>query len=301
MNPDSPGGRCMYSNKLQKFFESKKAFTTNMDIEDLITFGKQRRLCPYFLAREAVQYSEIIMCPYNYLIEPSNKTFPFVVFTGILVIRQAMGIDLEGAIVIIDEAHNIEDVCRSAGSFEWSQENVYAIEIEIKTFFARAGEDGSVIILESAAHQALLHVCTTVLNWMSGVSNFGSSATTATNKYQSFETKIDIYEGQDIINELLKLGITSHTVEIWSNHLAAIEEATRKMMSQKMQESSNDRKRNNANGIVEEKILSSGSCRILSGFFFTLQNMFYEGNSQIHSFRLVKYSTFKMSNSSKAK
>ena len=42
-----------------------------------------------------------------------------------------MGIDLEGAIVIIDEAHNIEDVCRSAGSFEWSQENVYAIEMEI--------------------------------------------------------------------------------------------------------------------------------------------------------------------------
>ena len=205
-----------------------------------------------------------------------------------------MGIDLEGAIVIIDEAHNIEDVCRSAGSFEWSQENVYAIEMEIKGFFARAGEDGSVVILESGAHQALLHVCTTVLNWMSGVSNFGSSATTATNKYQSFETKIDIYEGQDIINELLKLGITSHTVEIWSGHLGAIEEATRKMMSQKLQDSSNDRKKNN--GVVEEKVLSSGSCRILSGFFFTLQNIFYDGNSKVDSFRLVKYSTFKMSN-----
>ena len=202
-----------------------------------------------------------------------------------------MGIDLEGAIVIIDEAHNIEDVCRSAGSFEWSQENVYAIEMEIKGFFARASEDASVIILEASAHQALLHVCTTVLNWMSGVSNFGSSSTTATNKYQSFETKIDIYEGQDIINELLKLGITSHTVEIWSSHLGSIEEATRKMMSQKLQDSSNERKKN---GIVEEKVLSSGSCRILSGFFFTLQNIFYEGNSKIDSFRLVKYSTFKM-------
>ena len=78
MNPDAPGGRCMYSNKLQKFFDSKRAFTTNMDIEDLITFGKQRRLCPYFLAREAVQYSEIIMCPYNYLIEPSKKQILFM-------------------------------------------------------------------------------------------------------------------------------------------------------------------------------------------------------------------------------
>lgn len=212
-----------------------------------------------------------------------------------LVIRQAMGIDLEGAIVIIDEAHNIEDVCRSAGSFEWSQENVFAIEMEIKGFFARASEAvGEVIILEPAAHQALLHVCTTVLNWMSGVSNFGSSSTTATNKYQSFETKIDIYEGQDIINELLKLGITSHTVEDWSNNLGSIEEASRKMMSQKLQESSTDRKKNNG-GLAEEKVLSSGSCRILSGFFFTLQNIFFDGNSKIDSFRLVKYSTFKMS------
>ena len=80
MNPDSPGGRCMYSNKLQKFFDSKKAFSTNMDIEDLISFGKQRRLCPYFLAREAVQYSEIIMCPYNYLIEPSKNILIIISF-----------------------------------------------------------------------------------------------------------------------------------------------------------------------------------------------------------------------------
>lgn len=206
-----------------------------------------------------------------------------------------MGIDLEGAVVIVDEAHNIEDVCRSAGSFEWSQENVFSIEIEIKTFFARASEDPCIVVIEPEAHQALLHVCTTVLNWIGGVSNFGSSSTTATNKYQSFETKIDIFEGQDIINELLKLGITQHTVEKWAGDLAAIEEATRKMMSQKLQESSgNDRKRS-SNGLVEEKILSSGSCRILSGFFFTLQNIFYESNSKIDSFRLVKYSTFKMS------
>lgn len=73
MNPDGPEGRCMFSNKLQKFFDQRRAFTTNMDVEDLVSFGKDRRLCPYFLAREAVQYSEIIMCPYNYLIEPSKR------------------------------------------------------------------------------------------------------------------------------------------------------------------------------------------------------------------------------------
>ena len=212
-----------------------------------------------------------------------------------IVIRQAMGIDLKGAIVIIDEAHNIEDVCRSAGSFEWSQEDVYAIEMEIRTNFARAVDDPTgVVVLEAQAHQAMLHVCSTVLNWMNGVSNFGSSSTTATNKYQSFETKIDIYEGQDIINELMKLGINSSTVEMWSTHLQAIEEASRKLTSQKMQDNSNDRKK----PLMEEKVLSSGACRILTGFFFTLQNMFEDSNSKIEAFRLVKYSTFKMSKNS---
>lgn len=206
-----------------------------------------------------------------------------------------MGIDLKGAIVIIDEAHNIEDVCRSAGSFEWSQEDVYAIEMEIKAFFARAAEDPtSVNILESQGHQAMLHVCTTVLNWMNGVSNFGSSSTTATNKYQSFETKIDIYEGQDIINELMKLGINSNTVEMWAGHLQAIEEASRKLMSQKMQQD-NQNDRGGRKSLIEDKVLSSGACRILTSFFFTLQNIFEDSNAKIEAFRLVKYSTFKMS------
>ena len=200
-----------------------------------------------------------------------------------------MGIELEGAVIIIDEAHNIEDVCRSAGSFEWSQENVFAIEIEIKTFLSRAAEDSSISLLEPAAHNSMLHVCSTVLNWMNGVSNFGSSSTTATNKYQSFETKIDIYENKDIIAELLKLGITPTTVTSWAAQLGTIEEASRKMISQRVDQS--DKKQR---GLVEEKVLSSGSCRILSGFFFTLQNIFYDGNANIESFRLVKYSTFKI-------
>ena len=64
-----------------------------------------------------------------------------------------MGIDLDGAVVIIDEAHNIEDVCRSAGSFEWSQDDVYAIEMEIKTNLARAAEDPTgVVVLEAQTH-----------------------------------------------------------------------------------------------------------------------------------------------------
>ena len=50
--------------------------------------------CTVLCAEEA----ELIFCPYNYLLDP--------------VVRVAMAVDIENAVLIFDEAHNIEDVCR---------------------------------------------------------------------------------------------------------------------------------------------------------------------------------------------
>jgi Rad3-related DNA helicase len=43
--------------------------------------------------------AELTFCPYNYLVDP--------------VIRKSMGIDIRNAVLIFDEAHNIEDISRS--------------------------------------------------------------------------------------------------------------------------------------------------------------------------------------------
>ena len=42
--------------------------------------------------------AELIFCPYNYILDP--------------VIRRAVQIDLQDSVIILDEAHNIEDICR---------------------------------------------------------------------------------------------------------------------------------------------------------------------------------------------
>lgn len=44
--------------------------------------------------------AELIFCPYNYLLDP--------------VIRRAMMIEVKDSVLILDEAHNIEDICRQA-------------------------------------------------------------------------------------------------------------------------------------------------------------------------------------------
>ena len=53
-----------------------------------------------------VENAELIFCPYNYLLDP--------------VIRRAVQIDVEDAVIILDEAHNIEDICRQ-GSYPFIQ------------------------------------------------------------------------------------------------------------------------------------------------------------------------------------
>lgn len=73
------------------------------DIEDAYKFGKNHKCCPYYGTRSLQMGAEITFSPYNYLLDPS--------------IRQAMDINLSKSIIIFDEAHNIEDICRETASF----------------------------------------------------------------------------------------------------------------------------------------------------------------------------------------
>jgi Rad3-related DNA helicase len=58
--------------------------------------------CPYYLSRALSKHAEIVFAPYNYLLDPG--------------IRDGMGIDVSKAVVVLDEAHNVEDSLRESGS-----------------------------------------------------------------------------------------------------------------------------------------------------------------------------------------
>lgn len=77
------------------------------DIEDLHQLGKSLSVCPYYASRTALPGAEIITLPYPLLLQQSA--------------RDALGIKLEGNVVIIDEAHNIMDAVA----------NVHAAEIRL--------------------------------------------------------------------------------------------------------------------------------------------------------------------------
>jgi hypothetical protein len=58
--------------------------------------------CAYYASKALASQAQIVFCPYQYLLDP-------------LIVKQ-MGIETDGAVVLLDEAHNIGSVCRDSGS-----------------------------------------------------------------------------------------------------------------------------------------------------------------------------------------
>lgn len=68
-----------------------------LDIEDLDRIGREKKMCPFYLSKDMRENAHIIFMPYNYILDP--------------IVRSHMKIELENAIIILDEGHNVEKVC----------------------------------------------------------------------------------------------------------------------------------------------------------------------------------------------
>jgi regulator of telomere elongation helicase 1 len=99
-----------------------------LDIEELAQLGRDTEVCPYYLTRDKMGTADVIFMPYNYLLDPS--------------VRSTLGVNLEGAIIIFDEAHNLEDVACSAASFDLSAADVAACIDEVSRATAFVMEPG---------------------------------------------------------------------------------------------------------------------------------------------------------------
>jgi len=106
------------------------------DVEALIQYGQEFKICPYFLARLLARSRRVVVGSYKYL------------FIGDLSIKDAL--------LVLDEAHNIDGLCREAYSLQINQRivnralgetqegeefgaiNWEELTIEVREFFNRA-------------------------------------------------------------------------------------------------------------------------------------------------------------------
>ncbi|XP_020485971.1 regulator of telomere elongation helicase 1 isoform X2 [Labrus bergylta] len=95
---------CVFYNNVEEKSTDKDLANSILDVEDLVKYGNKQRVCPYYLSRSLKQQADIIFMPYNYLLDPKS--------------RRAHNIELKGAVIIFDEAHNVEKTCEESTSFD---------------------------------------------------------------------------------------------------------------------------------------------------------------------------------------
>lgn len=125
-------GGCSFKDSMMKLLGSR-APPNVWDIEELVVLGKKRGACPYFAARELAACADIIFCPYNYLMDPlirsSVRLFCWSNWIKIICRMYSCcfqtSIVCDNDIILIDEAHNVEDVCRDSASLTLELEAIH--------------------------------------------------------------------------------------------------------------------------------------------------------------------------------
>lgn len=95
---------CPYYN-YKRFKEFKDHAVVDVhDIEQLVSLGKDLDTCPYYGTRHSIPEAQLVVLPYQTLLHKST--------------RDAVGINLKGNVVIIDEGHNLIETINTIHSVE---------------------------------------------------------------------------------------------------------------------------------------------------------------------------------------
>ena len=105
--------KCRFRNGLEGFTAPNHSYEENtqavLDMEDLVKMGKQQKVCPFYYTRSLLPDAELVLMPYNYLFDKDMRE------------NTLQDIAWKDAIVIFDEAHNLESFATESASFDLSQ------------------------------------------------------------------------------------------------------------------------------------------------------------------------------------
>ncbi|WCJ44724.1 hypothetical protein M5689_025378 [Euphorbia peplus] len=207
------------------------------DIEDLLKVGKVVKGCSYYAARSMGEYAQLVFCPYNYIINP--------------VIRGAMEVDIKGSIIILDEAHNIEDVARDAGSMDIEEDNLYKLQMELEQLCG----------LDALVYPPLYEMAQDLLSWIERRKD--------TLKKHEFQHYFSCWTGDEALKELQEANISQQCFPILTEcALKAIKAAT-------------DPEQN------DEPHLSGMSVIVLEGLFSSLTYFFSRNGAHTSDYQLA--------------
>jgi regulator of telomere elongation helicase 1 len=117
--------KCKYRNNLDGFMApsnepSNQQQQSVRDMEDLIAMGKEHGICPFYYTRALLDPGvEIVFVPYNYLFDRDSRETTLA------------QIPWSNAVVIFDEAHNLESFASESASFDLTNAHIAGCIAEI--------------------------------------------------------------------------------------------------------------------------------------------------------------------------
>ncbi|XP_049716954.1 Fanconi anemia group J protein [Elephas maximus indicus] len=221
------------------------------DIEELVSLGKKLKACPYYTARELIEDADIVFCPYNYLLDAQ--------------IRETMDINLKEQVVILDEAHNIEDCARESASYSVT---------EVQLWFARDELDSMVNNnIRKKDHDPLRAVCYSLIHWLEAHSEHLVE--------RHYESSCKIWSGNEMIFHLHKMGITSATFPILQGHFSAVLQKEEKVSSVHGKEEAR-----------EIPVISASTQVMLKGLFMVLDYLFRQNSRFADDYKVAIQQTY---------
>ncbi|XP_072313224.1 Fanconi anemia group J protein [Eucyclogobius newberryi] len=248
-------GHCRFYHNVQRMRDQWTLQRTHglnqaWDIEELVSLGKRLRACSYYAARELMQTASIVFCPYNYLLDP--------------LIRASMEINLEGQILVLDEAHNIEDCARESASYTLNQQNLNLCREELESMIGAK--------IRRAQHEPLRDFCYSLINWIQQSQSLMSE--------RGFESASKVWSGREVVDIFKTLGITPDTFSLLKQNLALVMEKEEKVKEE----------------IVELPTISSASSTVLKSLFMVLGFLYRGSGSFADDYRVALQRSYVWSN-----
>ncbi|KAH9833515.1 DNA repair helicase [Rhodofomes roseus] len=96
---------------------------TPKDIEDLVGAGQNADVCPYFGSRKAIPQAQLVLLPYNLLLQKNA--------------REALGVDLTNQVIIVDEAHNLTSTLLSLSTTRLPVRTLSSARQQLSVYLSR--------------------------------------------------------------------------------------------------------------------------------------------------------------------
>jgi Fanconi anemia group J protein len=188
---------CHFSHRTRDLLES--LMTSGVwDIEDAVKMGRRQKGCPYYASRAAVQKASIVFAPYNYILDCN--------------IRASMGVELRDSIVLFDEAHNIEDVSRTAASTQLNRSMLHSTIDQLRGL-SRAG---------TIAFKSLLQLVSDIVEWMdAAIGILYNSDNLHAN--EDMESKSNVWSGREALEIFAqRFSLSEASLDVYLEHFKTV-------------------------------------------------------------------------------